>query len=99
MTSMADVNTLIWGYKFTREIARRMPSFRGEVKSLHPSFPMGSAAGILEKSEGPISFDSPRIAYTPEDDAAVEKYTREFGIGLIPLYYLTIGKLTRVNLY
>ena len=76
---MADVRPLIWGYKFSREIARRMDGFRGEVKGLHPTFAEGSSAALLEKAEGPIPFDSPRIVYSQEDDAAVEKYTREFG--------------------
>jgi alcohol oxidase len=34
---------LIWGYKFTREIARRMPHFRGEPPVFHPAFAPGRA--------------------------------------------------------
>ena len=79
LCSMADVLPLVWGYKFSREIARRMDGFRGEVKGLHPTFAEGSAAALLEKAEGPIAFDAPRIVYSNEDDTAIEKYTREFG--------------------
>ncbi|VDC02039.1 unnamed protein product [Peniophora sp. CBMAI 1063] len=78
LESMADVRPLIWGYKFSREIARRMEGFRGEVKGLHPTFAEGSPAALIEKAEGPVPFDSPRIVYSTEDDAAIEKYTREF---------------------
>lgn len=87
LLSMADVRPLIWGYKFTREIARRMDGFRGEVKGLHPTFAEGSSAALLEKAEGPIAFDSPRIVYSTEDDAAIEKYTREFGAFLLSIHH------------
>ena len=81
--SVADVRPLVWGYKFSRELARRMPLFRGEYAPLHPKFPEGSAAGIVVGKEGtgpgPVPLDAPDLVYDEEDDRAIEKYTREFG--------------------
>lgn len=100
---MADVRPLVWGYKFTREIARRMPVFRcvvhrfirmsmsfpdilrtisGELAEMHPKFPNGSKAALIhetDKGSGPLDLNAPVAEYGPEDDAAIEKYTREFG--------------------
>ena len=80
---MADVRPLVWGYKFSRELARRMPLFRGEYAPLHPKFPKGSAAGIVVGKEGtgsgPVPLDAPDLVYDGEDDRAIEKYTRDFG--------------------
>jgi alcohol oxidase len=73
---MADVKVLTWGYKFTREIARRMPHFRGEPAALHPAFTPGSPAAIVPHAEGPVAFDTPRIEYTEEDERALEAYAR-----------------------
>jgi len=73
---MADVKPLTWGYKFTREIARRMPHFRGEPPALHPAFAPGSAAAIVPHAEGPIAIDAPRIEYSEEDERALETYAR-----------------------
>ena len=79
---MADVKPLMWGYKFTREIARRMPHFRGEPRVLHPAFAPGSAAAIVARAEGPVAFDAPRIEYTDEDERALEAYVRATGASI-----------------
>ena len=73
---MADVKTLTWGYKFSREIARRMPYFRGEPPARHPAFAPDSAAATIERAEGPIAFDAPRIEYSEEDERALEAHAR-----------------------
>jgi alcohol oxidase len=73
---MADVKTLTWGYKFSREIARRMPYFRGEPAARHPAFAPGSAAAIIPHAEGHIAFDTPRIEYSEEDERALETFAR-----------------------
>ena len=73
---MADVKPLMWGYKIAREIARRMPHFRGEPAPLHPAFSPDSAAAIVEHAEGPVALDSSRINYSDEDDRAIEAFTR-----------------------
>lgn len=53
---------------------------RGELPGTHPTFPEGSKAGlIVETNEsGPLGLDAPVAEYDEADDAAVEKYTREF---------------------
>jgi alcohol oxidase len=76
LESMADVKTLTWAYKFTREIARRMPYFRGEPAAVHPAFAPGSAAATVPHAEGPVAFDTPRIEYSEEDERALEAYAR-----------------------
>jgi len=74
--SKADVQPLMWGYKFTREIARRMPHFRGEPPILHPAFAPGGPASVIEHADGPVPFDSPRIVYSEEDEHALEAFAR-----------------------
>lgn len=49
---------------------------------MHPKFPSGSKAGLIyetDKGSGPLDLHSPVTEYGPEDDVAIEKYTREFG--------------------
>lgn len=55
-----------------------MPVFRGEPAALHPKFPTGSQAGIIE-SGGPTALDASVLTYTAEDDKAIEQYVRESG--------------------
>ncbi|KAH9046728.1 alcohol oxidase-like protein [Lactarius hengduanensis] len=76
LESKADVQPLTWGYKFMREIARRMPHFRGEPPVLHPNFALGGPAAVVAHAEGPISFDAPRIVYSEEDERALEAFAR-----------------------
>jgi alcohol oxidase len=76
---MADVKTLTWGYKFSREIARRMLFFRGEPPARHPAFAPGSAAAVIPYAEGPIAFNTPRIGYSEEDERALEAHARARG--------------------
>ena len=83
---MADVKVLTWAYKFTREIARRMPYFRGEPAALHPPFESGSPAAIVSHAEGPVAFDTPRIEYSEEDERVLEAFTRAKGAREIYLY-------------
>jgi alcohol oxidase len=73
---MADVRILTCFYKFTREIARRMPCFRGEPPAVHPAFVPGSPAAIVPHAEGPIAFDTPRIEYSEENERALEAHVR-----------------------
>ena len=80
---MVDVRPLMWAYKFSRELARRMPLFRGEYAPLHPKFPEGSAAQVFVKRDGveagPVPIDAPDLVYGEEDDQAIEKFMRESG--------------------
>lgn len=73
-----DVKKHIWAYKISREMWRRMPIFRGELKGNHPNFPPGSKAAVIEKADGPIPMaDDERIPYTAKDDKAIEQRVRE----------------------
>ncbi|KAI9439017.1 alcohol oxidase-like protein [Lactarius indigo] len=72
--SKADLRPLTWGYKFLREIARRMPHFRGEPPMLHPAFAPGGPASIVAHADGPVPFDAPRIVYSEEDERALEAF-------------------------
>ena len=72
-----DIKNHIWAYKLQREMFRRMSFFRGELPASHPDFPKGSKAAIQEHADGPVPTDTPRIQYTKEDDAAIEKKIRE----------------------
>ena len=76
---MADVTLLVWAYKHTREIARRLPLFRGEPPSLHPQFPEGSKAAAVPEADGPFPMDAERIVYTNEDNNAIEQFIRATG--------------------
>jgi alcohol oxidase len=55
-----DVLLLRWGYKWSRELARRMDGFRGENAAGHPAFPEGSQAACGE-AQGPVEIDAPEI--------------------------------------
>src|SRR6266702_7433996 len=76
----ADVQPVMWGYKFLREIARRMPHFRGEPPVLHPAFAQGGPASVVAHAEGPIPFDAPRIVYSEEDERVLEEFVRAQGV-------------------
>ena len=76
---LADVKPLMWGYKISREIARRMPHFRGELALLHPSFAPGGPASVIAQVEGPVALDAPWIMYSKEDEHALEAYVRKTG--------------------
>ena len=53
-----------------------MPHFRGEPLDVHPAFPPGGQASVIEKAEGPVSFDAPRIVYSEQDEHALEEFAR-----------------------
>ncbi|KAG1812433.1 GMC oxidoreductase-domain-containing protein [Suillus subaureus] len=72
----SDIVPLDFGYKKTREIFRRMASYRGEVAAGHPDFPEGSAAACREAS-GPVDLNAPDIVYTAEDDEAISQFHRD----------------------
>ncbi|KAK0610929.1 putative glucose dehydrogenase [Immersiella caudata] len=71
-----DVLSHMWMYKTQREIARRMPCFRGEFAACHPPFPPESDA-FCQELDGPLAADAPEIVYTEEDDVILEKWLRE----------------------
>ncbi|KAJ6585900.1 GMC oxidoreductase-domain-containing protein [Mycena capillaripes] len=81
-----------WVYKWSRELARRMDSYRGEYSPEHPQFPSGSQASCGE-ADGPVDITAPEIQWAPsnthyehliltltrystEDDAAIDAFHR-----------------------
>ncbi|KAJ7019851.1 GMC oxidoreductase-domain-containing protein [Mycena alexandri] len=70
-----DLVLLRWAYKWSREMARRMDSYRGEYALEHPLFAAGSAAAC-GKADGPVPIDAPDIVYSAEDDEAIDRYHR-----------------------
>ncbi|KAL5639820.1 hypothetical protein ACGC1H_006407 [Rhizoctonia solani] len=85
LEAQADVDVHVWGYKKSRELARRMPSYRGELSLMHPKFPEASAAACV-RLEGPLPSSTRDIVYTQDDDQAIEEYVRQHvGVGVHPL--------------
>ena len=72
-----DFELLKYGYKRAREYARRMPAYRGEYVPNHPKFV--SSAALATGEIKPVAIDAPDIAYTEEDEKAIEEYTRQAG--------------------
>jgi alcohol oxidase len=54
-----------------------MPFFEGELLIGHPTFAEGS--GAAHKDTRPVEISAPDIAYTVEDDEAIDAYNRKFG--------------------
>ncbi|EEB88530.1 hypothetical protein MPER_13585, partial [Moniliophthora perniciosa FA553] len=48
MNNKADFAPIRWSYKKTREVARRMDAFRGELTSHHPHFHPASPAACRD---------------------------------------------------
>ncbi|KAI0369246.1 alcohol oxidase-like protein [Pilatotrama ljubarskyi] len=65
-----------WGYKRSREFARRLPSYRGEVAASHPAFATTSKAAVGKRS-GAVPVTAPDIEYTAEDEEALERHIRQ----------------------
>ena len=78
ITRPGDVAQLTLLYKMTRELARRMPAYRGEVAAYHPKFSAGSPAACRE-ADGPVPINAPDIVYSGADDEAIAKFNRDIG--------------------
>ncbi|KAG9086545.1 hypothetical protein FS749_003573 [Ceratobasidium sp. UAMH 11750] len=74
---LSDVDIHVWAYKKAREIARRMPHYRGEYAPLHPKFLEGGMATCM-KLDSPLQVSTVKdIEYRKEDDAAIEAHICE----------------------
>ncbi|KAJ7508943.1 GMC oxidoreductase-domain-containing protein [Mycena galericulata] len=71
-----DLVVLRWTYKWSRELSRRMESYRGEYADGHPKFPEGSQV-VCREAEGPVDVSAPEMKYTAEDDEAIDVFHRE----------------------
>ncbi|KAJ7745758.1 GMC oxidoreductase-domain-containing protein [Mycena metata] len=75
LSEPADVAVLRWGYKKSREIARRMNLYRGEYAPRRPKFAVGNDAH--RQDEVPVDVGAPDIVYTEDDDAVIDAHSRE----------------------
>ena len=73
----ADVAVLRWGYKRSRELARRMGLYQGAFLPGHPTFGKDSDASCKETA--PADVTAPDIVYTADDDKAIDAYHSNFG--------------------
>jgi alcohol oxidase len=71
----SDILKQRWAYKMSREIARRLPYYAGELELGHPKFKEGSAAA-LEAGALADAANVKDIVYSDEDDAAIEDWIR-----------------------
>ncbi|KAG9309169.1 hypothetical protein JVU11DRAFT_10880 [Chiua virens] len=74
----SDVALFTWMYKKSRELGRRLPSYRGEVPGYHPKFSSGSVASVKE-ADNPVPANAPDIKYTKEDNDAIRAFHRAMG--------------------
>ena len=78
MSSPEDLAVLKFGYKLSREFARRLPCYEGEYTPNQPQFSPTSEV-VCKQNVKPVPVDAPRLKYTAEDDVALEAYIRKFG--------------------
>ncbi|OCH90857.1 alcohol oxidase [Obba rivulosa] len=71
-----DLALLKYGYKWAREFARRLPSYRGEYAPTHPAFLQSSSVACTAEAT-PVAVDTPDLEYSDEDEKALEEYTRK----------------------
>jgi len=70
----SDLTKQVWAYKITREIARRLPYYKGELELGHPKFKEGGKAALSEVAEtGGKKVD---IEYDADDDKVIEDWIR-----------------------
>jgi len=73
-----DLPPHVLAYKKQRELARRMPSFRGEVRELHPQFSEASAARCVEYATPAqrVEMSNSKVVYTEEDNMVIEEWVK-----------------------
>ncbi|KAH9943781.1 alcohol oxidase-like protein [Amylocystis lapponica] len=76
LTRDEDLAVMTWAYKRSREFARRMPCYRGELVADHPAFSAESGARCVAHAR-PVPVDVPDIVYSADDERVLEEYTRE----------------------
>jgi alcohol oxidase len=76
--SDADLVILRWGYKKSRELARRLKYYAGDVVVGHPNFKPGSTAATSH-SNAPTAVTASEIVYSKEDDDAIDEFHRRTG--------------------
>ena len=81
-----DLPPHVLAYKKQREIARRMPSFRGEIRELHPPFSMTSAARCVEfpTEEQRGEMAKKKVIYSEEDNKIIETWVSK---NIFPIWH------------
>lgn len=69
----SDIKKQLWAYKMTREIARRLPYYQGELELGHPKFKENSKAKLVDGAD--LNNDKD-IEYSQEDDEAILEWIR-----------------------
>ena len=81
----ADLEVLVWAYKRSREMIRRMRLSDGGLQGAHPKFSEASEAGIQRDEVLVKEFRAGRtnedrglkdIVYSKDDDKAIEKFVK-----------------------
>ena len=76
---MTDGRTIYLGlYKLSRELARHLPPYRGEMVEYHSEYPVGSASAIRERDAQRLASELD-IVYFDVDNDAIAKYHRQTG--------------------
>ncbi|KAF5360054.1 hypothetical protein D9758_007605 [Tetrapyrgos nigripes] len=74
----ADLAPLIWGYKRIRELARRVPAYRGFLSQDQPHFSETSKHKTLDgiNSDSAVPVDTPDFVYSFEDNEAIKSFVQ-----------------------
>ncbi|KIW99033.1 uncharacterized protein Z519_00696 [Cladophialophora bantiana CBS 173.52] len=78
-----DLDVHVWAYKRTREIARRLNSYRGEATIGHPTFAASSKAALVALDTSAAAEAAKHgkqledLEYSAEDDEAIKACIRE----------------------
>lgn len=74
LSHTSDLKKQLWAYKMQREIARRLPYYKGELDLGHPKFPESSAAAL---NAGLGDGEVKDIKYSEDDDRLIEDWVRD----------------------
>ncbi|RSH94202.1 hypothetical protein EHS25_004005 [Saitozyma podzolica] len=77
LTHPADLPVHVWAYKMLREVARRLPMYRGEYAPSHPSFAPDSTAACVSVTQNASPDQVQSLSYSSADDAAIESWVRK----------------------
>jgi alcohol oxidase len=85
MNDNRDMAPMVWGYIKSRETARRMHAYAGEVTAMHPHFAFDSPARALDMDIATTN------AYAGPDHITANIQHGEYGHGMLGRPLLLIG--------
>ncbi|KAK7464324.1 hypothetical protein VKT23_006492 [Stygiomarasmius scandens] len=74
LSNPADLVPLVWGYKRTRELARRLAAYRGVVSKDQPQFTKPELQGFNETY--PVPTDCANLSYESEDNEVIKAFVQ-----------------------